>query len=449
MVPKSQSTTVESTDNHLSKSLVSPLESTDSFNKRTWSWGKDGKSKTFIESRAKNVTETVGTSGRKVTEAKKMELKPADEGRKSDGKNRTCSVGTTETEVTNPSSSKCEMVPKRDCKETKGKQKKKTKEISKKEKDQRLKIRDATIAKDDGALSDDSCSDGSSDKSLPEVRIQQPAKDTKRPRRGSLPSDAQLSTFREHQSCSKSGSRAATTESIDPGKERGKSRKNQVATDAAIGKTKKAEPHQSANGGTRPKSLDFPSKSSTSGQPNKSQNSSSSNSPVSGKPNEVREPGPTSPHAIAAAVMSLALGKSMQTSSKENNFDDQEKTSKAYTKSSALSPTLSGSPPPPVSPTSLSGSSRSSSYSSIVSSDSCNGADQVKLPVVKGNKSRLKNTKSAPVEGRVSPSWSSGGKHVSLVRSFSSRENFVVCVGDWTVLRVNLNLLLAFVIGCV
>ena len=126
----------------------------------------------------------------------------------------------------------------------------------------------------------------------------------------------------------------------------------------------------------------------------------------------MQHPGATSPHAIAAAVMSLALGKNVQAPSKENSFDEHELSKrKAYTKTSSLCTNLSDSPPP-TSPTQLSGSSRSSSYSSIVSSDSSNGTEQVKQSGRKGNKLRVKTTKSLPVEGGTSPTWTSAGNTI-------------------------------------
>ena len=86
-----------------------------------------------------------------------------------------------------------------------------------------------------GGLSDDSGSDGSSDKSTPEVRIQQQSKETNRTRQPSnLSTDAQYVHLREHHqqqqqqhgSAAKPvGHTAASAESGDKCKDRGKPRK--------------------------------------------------------------------------------------------------------------------------------------------------------------------------------------------------------------------------------
>ena len=410
------------------RTLPSALESTEpgvakssglSGESKTCSGGKDNhsKSKCIAENRVKNSTDTTGTATRKITEPKKTEQRAFEESRKGEEKNKSLPEGINDEIISVVIPNKCEAATKRDSKESrepKGKQKRKIKAISKREeKDKKAKAKETTEVKgkdDEGGLSDDSGSDGSSDKSTPEVRIQQPSKETNRTRQpGSLPTDTQHAHLREqqqHSSAAKPVSHvAASVESLDMGKERGKPRKTHATAENT--KSKRGEA-QSVNGAARPKILEVPAKGQNSGQVSKSQ--SSANSPDSLKPSEFRHPGATSPHAIAAAVMSLALGKNMQASSKENNFDEQELNKrKAYTKTSALSPALSDSPPP-TSPTMLSGSSRSSSYSSIVSSDSSNGVEQVKPPVMKGNKTRVKSTKSVPLEGGAGTSWSSAGK---------------------------------------
>lgn len=407
---KTQSNTVENTEPRVARASSLPLES------KPCTGGKDSRSKATVDSRVKSTQDMMGNTTRKVAEPKRNEQRAFEESRKAEDKNKSTPEGINDEIISVVIPNKCESVPKRDSKdskEPKGRQKRKTKAVSKKEeKDKKTKSKETTTVKskdEEGALSDDSCSDGSSDKSVPEVRIQQPSKETNRTRQSSLPTDTQLVHLREqqHGSAARPASHTAATvaESGDTCKDRGKGRKNHATTDNA--KSRKGEA-QMVNGSARPKSLEVPAKGQNNGHTSKSQ--SNANSPDGGKPSELRHPGPTSPHAIAAAVMSLALGKNMQGSSKENNFDEQELNKrKAYTKTSALAPVLSDSPPP-TSPTMLSGSSRSSSYSSIVSSDSSNGAEQVKSPVVKGNKTRVKGTKSVPLEGGAGPSWPSVGK---------------------------------------
>ena len=402
LLVKSQLNTVENTDSRGARSTSPPLDS------KTFTGVKDSKSKSTTAGR--NMTYLVGNTNRKVTESKKNEQRVVEESKRAEEKSRAYPENVNDEIISVVIPNKYESLPKKDwkdSKEPKGKQKRKSKAVSKKEeKDKKLKTKENATAKskdDEGAMSDDSCSDGSSDKSVPEVRIQQPSKETNRARHGSLPTEAQLMQYKDQQSGSKPVNHAATVETVDTGKDRGKSRKN--GTENVGGKTKKGEA-QSASG--RPKTLDVPAKNQNNGHASKSQ--SNPNSPDSGKTSEMRHPGPTSPHAIAAAVMSLALGKNMQASGKENNFDEQELNKrKAYNKASALSTTLSDSPPP-TSPTLLSGSSRSSSYSSIVSSDSSNGVEQVKPAGTKGNKSRVMGTKSVPLEGGGGPSWSAAGK---------------------------------------
>lgn len=409
---KAQSNTVENTEPRVARASSLPLES------KTCSGGKDSKSKITADTRIKITAETTGNTTRKVAEPKRNEQRAIEESRRAEDKNKSTPEGINDEIISVVIPNKCESASKKDSKDTKeakGKQKRKTKAISKREdKDKKAKSKGNTTVKskdDEGALSDDSCSDGSSDKSVPEVKIQQPSKDTNRTRQGGLPTDTQVAHLKEQQqgSANKPASHAANAgaESGDSGRDRGKGRKNHTTTDNTSVKSRKGEA-QNVNGSARPKSLEVPAKVQNNGHTSKSQ--SNANSPDGGKPSELRHPGPTSPHAIAAAVMSLALGKNMQASSKENNFDEQDLNKrKAYTKTSALAPVLSDSPPP-TSPTMLSGSSRSSSYSSIVSSDSSNGAEQVKPPVVKGNKTRVKGTKSVPLEGGAGPSWPSVGK---------------------------------------
>ena len=400
---KTQLSTVENTDSRGARSTSPPLEN------KTFAGVKDSKLKNTTAGR--NVTDVTGSTNRRVAETKKTDQRVLEESRRVEEKNRSCPEIFNDEIISVVIPNKYESAPKRDCKdskETKGKQKRKSKAISKKdEKDKKLKTKESAVVKskdDEGAASDDSCSDGSSDKSVPEVRIQQPPREVNRTRQGSLPTDVQLLSFREQQSSIKptSHSTAAAADSVDTGRDRGKSRKNAAENGA---KCKKGEAQVASSAG-RPKTLDVPQKN----QNNNGKNQSNVNSPGGGgKTSEVRHPGPTSPHAIAAAVMSLALGKNMQASSKENNFDEQELSKgKAYTKSPALSNTLSDSPPP-TSPTLLSGSSRSSSYSSIVSSDSSNGVEQTKPSGTKANKSRLKGAKSASVDGGGVPSWSGAG----------------------------------------
>ena len=405
---KTQLSTVENTDSRGARSTSPTLEN------KTFAGVKDNKLKNTTAGR--NVSDVTGSTNRRVAEPKKTDQRVLEESRRVEEKNRSCPEILNDEIISVVIPNKYESAPKRDLKdpkEPKGKQKRKSKAISKKdEKDKKLKTKESTVVKskdDEGAASDDSCSDGSSDKSVPEVRIQQPSREVNRTRQGSLPTDVQLLSFREQQSSIKPASHstavaaaAAAADSVDTGRDRGKSRKN---TTENGGKSKKGEAQVASSVG-RPKTLDVPQKN----QNNNGKNQSNVNSPGGGgKTSEMRHPGPTSPHAIAAAVMSLALGKNMQASSKENNFDEQELSKgKAYTKSPALSNTLSDSPPP-TSPTLLSGSSRSSSYSSIVSSDSSNGVEQAKPSGTKPNKSRVKGAKSASVDGGGVPSWSGAG----------------------------------------
>ena len=400
---KPQLNTAENADLRGARASSLPVEN------KTYSGGKDSKTKNSADSRVKSTSDAMGNATRKIPDPKRNEQRASEDSRRTEDRNKSSPEGINDEIISVVIPNKCESTPKRDSKEVKGKQKRKPKAINKREeKDKRIKTKESSATKgkdDEGGLSDDSGSDGSSDKSVPDVRIQQPSKETNRTRNGSLPTDAQLVHFKDQQQ-QQSSAKPAAFESVDTCKDRAKSRKNHTTMDSANGKSKKGEA-QSVNGNARPKTLEVPGKGQNNGHTNKSQ--SGANSPDSGvKSSELRHLGPTSPHAIAAAVMSLALGKNMQASSKENNFDEQElNKKKAYNKTSALSTGLSDSPPP-TSPTSLSGSSRSSSYSSIVSSDSSNGVEQVKP--VKGSKSRVKGTKSVPLEGGAGPSWPSAGK---------------------------------------
>lgn len=379
---KNHSNMLENWDFRGARSTSPPLES------KTFSGMKDSKLKNVAV--VKNSTDAVGNTSRKVTEAKKA---TTDEGRRTE-RSKSYPENLNDEIISVVVPNKCESAPKRDLKdskEPKGKQKRKLKALNRKdEKDKKGKTKESTAAKskdDEGVMSDDSCSDGSSDKSVPEVRIQQPSKEGNR----------------THQLAS------ASRETADSGsgKDRGKNRKN--GTENAGAKPKKGD-GQSASSAGRPKSLDVPAKNQNFGQHGKNQNNS--NHLESGKTSDMQHPGATSPHAIAAAVMSLALGKNMQAPSKENSFDEHELSKrKAYTKTSSLCTNLSDSPPP-TSPTQLSGSSRSSSYSSIVSSDSSNGTEQVKQSGRKGNKLRVKTTKSLPMEGGTSPTWTSAGNTI-------------------------------------
>lgn len=393
---KIQPNATENADTRAIKASSLPLEI------KTCSVGKDNKPKGTVDNRGKGLAETVANITRKVVEPKKSEQRVCEENRKTEPKSKSIPEGFNDEIISVVIPNKCESAPKRDSKESKGKQKRKTKPVSKKEgKEKRVKAKENTAAKgkeDEGVLSDDSCSDGSSDKSVPEVKIQQPSNDINRTRNGNLPPDTQLKE--QQQNNSKQPNH--TGESFqDTSRDRAKGRKNQVTPENANSKGKKET--QLASGTARPKVLEVQGKSQCNAHSSKIQ--SNTCSPVS----------PTSPHAIAAAVVS-ALNKNMQASSKENNYDEQEPNKrKAYTKTSTLSSSLSDSPPP-TSPTLLSGSSRSSSYSSIVSSDSSNGMEQVKSSVLKGNKSRVKSTKSASLEAGVGPQWSSTGMINCLAR---------------------------------
>lgn len=200
------------------RTLPSALESTEpgvakssglSGESKTCSGGKDNhsKSKCIAENRVKNSTDTTGTTTRKITEPKKTEQRAFEESRKGEEKNKSLPEGINDEIISVVIPNKCEAATKRDSKESrepKGKQKRKIKAISKREeKDKKAKAKETTEVKgkdEEGGLSDDSGSDGSSDKSTPEVRIQQPSKETNRTRQpGSLPTDTQHGHLREQQ----------------------------------------------------------------------------------------------------------------------------------------------------------------------------------------------------------------------------------------------------------
>ncbi|XP_032238964.2 transmembrane protein 131 isoform X2 [Nematostella vectensis] len=219
----------------------------------------------------------------------------------------------------------------KDTKDNKSKSKKKSKNTKRDEKEQRFEnIKDrAAPSQDryDDAYSDDSGSDGS-DKTGQEVKVNQ---SNDRRRRVSLPND---STLRRDQ-------------------QRG---------------------HQKKNEG-RPRMLDIPGRMKDR---------------TAALQAEAREPGPTSPHAIAAAVMSH-LEKTLPSTTKEN-CNDTDNRRKASGKATGNA----------QSPTNL--SSRSSSYSSIVSDGSSSGGDHAHAL-----KHRLTSTKSMPVGDRSSPSLLDNG----------------------------------------
>lgn len=402
---KAPSNTVENADSRGARSTNPPLES------KTFVGVKDSKPKSTTA--ARNGADLAGNSNRKISEQRKTEMRVVEETRRVEEKSKSFPENLNDEIISVVIPNRGESAAKKDwkdSKEAKGKQKRKSKAVSKKEeKDKRIKAKESTAVKckdDEGAVSDDSCSDGSSDKSVPDVRIQQPSKEVDKTRPESLPNDVQMINWKDQQSGNKPGSQSTSADSADTGRDRGKTRKNVV--DNVGGKSRKGEA-QSASNVARPRTLEVPSKN----QNNANKNHSNVNSPDGGKTSDMRpHPGATSPHAIAAAVMSLALGKNMQASSKENSFDEQELNKrKAYTKSPALSTSLSDSPPP-TSPNQLSGSSRSSSYSSIVSSDSSSGMETVKQLGAKGNKARVKGTKSVPLDEGPVPSWSGAGKDV-------------------------------------
>ena len=236
----------------------------------------------------------------------------------------------------------------------KSKVKKKTKANRREDKEREKRGKDKNSSKQlDRVESEDSGSDSSSEKNVPEVKFQQLSKSDKKPRRSSLPSlisNSKLSNVNETQ---------------DP-QIKSKNRKN-----PSDGKKTKADV-----------------------QPPKSKNPENANKKGSAA-NLVADTRSESTHSIATAV-SLALEKSLQTACKENNYDELERSmkKKTFQKTSNLSPHLRDSPPP-ISPTSLSGSSRSSSYSSIVSSDSASSTpDHTKG---KGGKARVISSRSLPL----------------------------------------------------
>ena len=380
------------------RSNFPPLET------KTLQVARDSKSKSAASIRV--VTDVSGNSNRKITELKKAEQRLVEETRKSEGKNRSYPESLDDEIISVVIPNKCDSAFKKDLKdtrETKGKQKRKLKAVSKKEeKDKSPKIKGNVAAKskdEEGTLSDDSCSDGSSDRCAPEVRTQQFTKVVNRTRQGSLP-NIQLVSSKEPQTNSK-----PTAEVVDSGKDKGKRTKT-AAVETTGGKAEKGEV-QLASGSGRPRNLEVSLKN----QSTASKQSSNVNSPDTAKASEMKQhPGATSPHAIAAAVMSLALGKNTQASSKQNSFDEQDLSKcKAYTKIPALTSTLSSDSSSPAPSSLSSGSSRSSSYSSMVSNESSSGGGQAKAAGAKGSNVRVKGTKSIPLDGGQVPPWTTSG----------------------------------------
>lgn len=345
---------------------------------------KERKAKSSQENRVKSMPETSVSQAntvRKPPDGKKMEAKATElkETKITEDRISPSSAAVTEAVVDGPCSARFEGSNKKENRETKGKLKKKSKAAARKEEKeqkqllrvkgntkQQLQRQQQIEREEETTLSDGSASDDSSEKSLPEVKIQKPVSENKRSRAEKEPV-----------------SKAATHEPQENGK--AKNRKNHNTTNA---KKQATETQPTA---TRPKILEVAS--------------GKSKTATNDSPDEVRGFGATSPHAIAAAVISLSLEKSMQTCGRENNFDEQEGSKKkAYTKNvAALTPTLSDSTPP-MSPTNLSGSSRSSSYSSIVSSDGSPASEQNRLANGKSGKAKVKATSSVPLAGRSSQS---------------------------------------------
>ena len=207
MTVKTLSGTAESTEPGAARSSSHPSES-------KTQGGKDNQSKSrcTAESRIKSSTDTTGNTTRKITEPKKNEQRALEENRKTEEKNKSLPEGINDEIISVVIPNKCESAPKRDSKESKepkGKQKRKTKAIGKREeKDKKVKAKETTAVKgkdEEGGLSDDSGSDGSSDKSTPEVKIQQP-KETNRTRQpGNVPTDTHV-YLREHQQQQQHGS---------------------------------------------------------------------------------------------------------------------------------------------------------------------------------------------------------------------------------------------------
>ena len=260
---------------------------------------------------------------------------------------------------------------KREFKDVKSKSKKKSKTLGKRDdKDLKTKNKEGGGARhsgeDEGGCSDDSGSEQMLDKMTLDVRMDQ-LNENRQQRRGSFPNDSSSSTQREP------GNRANGMQDCKT-----KARKNQVVptgNDVAS----KGKKHDNQTSG-KSKALDLAFKSKDR---------------VTALQVESRDLGPTSPHAIAAAVMSQ-LEKSLQTSSNDNSYEEDEGKKRGFTKTIGSSNHLSDSPPP-ISPTNLSGSSRSSSYSSIVSDGSSSGSDQAKGSIAKALKQRLKPSRSMPL----------------------------------------------------
>lgn len=251
---------------------------------------------------------------------------------------------------------------KREFKDVKSKSKKKSKALNKTRNKERGGTRQS--GEDEGGCSDDSGSEQMLEKMTLDVRMDQ-LNENRQQRRGSFPNDSSSSTPRE------SVQRSTSTQD-----NKTRARKNQVAP---TGNDVKGKKHDNQTGG-KSNSLDLAFKSKDR---------------ITALQMESRDLGPTSPHAIAAAVMSQ-LEKSLQTSSNDNSYEEDEGKKRAFTKMTGSSNHLTDSPPP-ISPTNLSGSSRSSSYSSIVSDGSSSGSDQGKGSIAKALKQRLKPSRSMPL----------------------------------------------------
>lgn len=232
----------------------------------------------------------------------------------------------------------------KDFKDVKSKSKRKSKTANKRD-ESKSKSKDKNTKRQDpyeGACSDDSSNESYSERVTLGLRFDVSDKNSQRPDSASM----------------------ATNDKT-------RSRKNQVSPSESKGKK---HDHQSTS---KPK-LDLTAK-------NKDR--------IAALQAESRDLGPNSPHAIAAAVMSH-LEKSLQTSTKDNSYEEGEGRRKPFNK---ISNRLADSPPL-VSPTNLSGSSRSSSHSSIVSSDSSSsGCDQGRGSLAKSLKQRLKPSRSMPL----------------------------------------------------
>ncbi|XP_031564277.1 transmembrane protein 131-like [Actinia tenebrosa] len=260
---------------------------------------------------------------------------------------------------------------KREFKDVKSKSKKKAKALNKREdKDSRSRIKERggfrQSGEDEGGCSDDSGSEPMLDKMTLDVRMDQ-LNENRQQRRGSFPNDSSNSTPREP---------VIRSNSTQDNKSR--ARKNQVSL-TGNNVTYKGKKNDNQAGG-KSKALDLAFKSKDR---------------ITALQMESHDLGPTSPHAIAAAVMSQ-LEKSLQTSSNDNSYEEDEGKKRAFTKMIGSTNHLTDSPPS-ISPTNLSGSSRSSSYSSIVSDGSSSGSDQGKGSIAQALKQRLKPLRSMPL----------------------------------------------------